>query len=373
MNLSELVTEFYNQWLETASNSRFTSTQVKSWINEGYKKVLDMFKWQTSAKEFRATNVYTLCSDAGDSTGTALYVDSSSGMTAGMFLWVYDTTNYERVQIESISSNTITLVSPGLVGTYTDGDYVAGAQIYLPWDCYKVETIMIEENTTSDHQAQILNPMEKVSYRIAYPLLKSSGMPTAYTLMNKDFTEETGLTADANTSTTTVIDSALTGAEDDYYVGWKLINTTRNASSRISDYASSTKTITLYDTITSQAEGDSYKVTRAMLPIQFDTIPDAQYTYWIQYFGRYGLVNDYDEPVFDERFHDVLINWALYRASKADRYSTQPERISMFLDSFKSSLQALKDNEWYPTDGSISFRNVNDIYNSPTVETIYGR
>jgi len=67
-------------------------------------------------------------------------------------------------------------------------------------------------------------------------------------------------TADATTSTTTLVDAALISAVDDFYIGYTVHNVTRGISVVATDYDQASKTIT-HPTITGQTTGDTYYLT----------------------------------------------------------------------------------------------------------------
>lgn len=73
---------------------------------------------------------------------------------------------------------------------------------------------------------------------------------------------ELSLTADAGTTTTTIIDAGLASTVDDYYNGWIVHNTTRHGSAIVIDYVGATKTLTLSWAIFEQASGDSFRIMR---------------------------------------------------------------------------------------------------------------
>lgn len=73
---------------------------------------------------------------------------------------------------------------------------------------------------------------------------------------------ELGLTTDAGTNTTTIVDAGLSSAVDGYYVGWIVHNTSKHGSAIITAYNGSTKTLTLSWQIFEQASGQSYRIMR---------------------------------------------------------------------------------------------------------------
>jgi len=99
----------------------------------------------------------------------------------------------------------------------------------------------------------------QISFARPWPFLES--FSTIVTSPSREPSTGTN-TADASTSTTQVVDSALDSSVDDYYNGYLLVNTTRDAVARISDYDGGTTTITLATPIPSQAVGDSYYIVR---------------------------------------------------------------------------------------------------------------
>jgi hypothetical protein len=68
-------------------------------------------------------------------------------------------------------------------------------------------------------------------------------------------------TADAGTTTTTVVDADLAISTTNYYVNWKFVNNTRSSGEiNVTAYNGSTKTLTLASSVASQTTGDSYTI-----------------------------------------------------------------------------------------------------------------
>lgn len=356
MILSEIRTAVLELLREESGNTAFTSTELNRWINRGYSEVWRAHNWDFRKRQAIRRNVYTLCSDAGDSTGTTLYVDSSAGICPGMELYVSDGSNYELVEVASVTGNTVTLISPGLTATYTDGDYVAGAHIYLPHDCQTILDMRVADITSTAQEAERLIPIDERDYDTDVPWVKSRGRTTHYIPGPMDYTREAGLTADANTSTTTVVDSALTGAEDDYYVGWLLTNTTsaHGGSARVSDYVASTKTITLESAITGQASSDTYQVERRLQKIYLHPAPDDDYAYRLRYVARFpALVNDYDTPTlgrWQEELESAVIEYATAQALLNDG---QGDKATAHSQICYSILDDVRGKNQTPADGGL--------------------
>lgn len=371
MNLSELIAKFHQDIREPSSNTRFNSTEVTSWLNEGYKKLLLHFDLQDTEREVLRTNVYTNCSDAGTSTGTTLYVDSVAGMTVGQCLYVWGDTTMERVYIASISSLTVTLVSPGLVNSYTDGDYVASNQVWLPVNYSNIIAVTFEESTTTEHSVYPLKPQTQ-QHQIFKEgtTLQAYGQPTHYWIGELDRTSELSLTASGGTNTTTIVQPTLAGTVNDYYNDWYVENQTHTGHSRVTDYVASTKTLTISPAITSQTTSDVFNIIRMLRPLNLNVVPDAQYNFWIKYNAMNSdLVNNWDTPIFDELHHEVLVKYAIY---KANLRSYNPQDAEIRFADFKDFVKDMEKRIWYPTDGSLSWRTANDIIENKT-NSFFGR
>lgn len=97
------------------------------------------------------------------------------------------------------------------------------------------------------------------------PYISSAG---AWVDAWQDLTEYEGpYTADATTSGTQIVDSQLLSTTTDYYKGWVVWNSTRQASAIVTAYNGSTKTLSLSWTIqdaaaVAQQSGDSYQLFR---------------------------------------------------------------------------------------------------------------
>lgn len=371
MNFLELQTAFYDRFSESITNSRFNTTKVKSWLNEGYRIILSEIKKNDNDKCVSRTNVYTLCSDAGTSTGTTLYVDSNAGMQKAQYLIVSDGADkFERVQIASISGNTITLTSPGLVNSYTDGDYVASNQLWLPGNYNQIYSIICEELTTTQHSGTMFAKSTQIQTEVVNPIITSMAKPTSYYIDGCDLFYGT-ITAGAGTTTTAFASTGLSAHEADYYLDWIFINQTRNAWARVTSSAvTPTKLINLDTTITGQTSGDTGALRRQLYSVFLDTMPDKQYNFIIKYnASSSNMVNSYDIPILEERHHQTIVDYALYRASQAAR-DTEYAQINKA--SYEEGLRRIKNQYWYPTDGSLCMRTAQDVYDG--IQTsIYGR
>jgi len=363
MNLAEIRASVLTKLREESAGA-FTSTELNGWINDGIESIWNHHRW-SFRKKYESTNgVYTLCSDAGTSTATTLYVDSVSAMQKGMYLYVSDDSNYEVVRISSINSSTnvVTLVSPGLTASYDDGDYVASSNIYLPFDCSKLVDIRVLDIETTSQSGKPLIPVNEKNFWIVVNYIKSRGRTTHYFYGEIDDTDEgkdTNFAADAGTDTTTVIEADLDGHEDDYYKGWKLRNTnsTHLGTARVKSYTYSGKILNLESVITGQTDADTFFLTRSLRQIFLYPIPDKAYRYVFEYKRRCPtLVNDYDELDFCEYQDELEKALVLFTVSEAMLADHQMDSGQAYFQKYQLKLNKTKLDEMMPADGLISMR-----------------
>lgn len=171
----------YTYMQEASTNTAFALADIKTWLNEGYANLCNVWEWPFLYTETVKTMVYTACSDAGTSTGTTLYVDSSSNMYVGQKLVVTDGVVYEEVEVSQINLGTITLVSPGLTGSYTDGDVVSGASIQMPTDYGKTVLVVVTKISGSTQEiAPAVKTKDFRQFYVLYSTITSTGMPENY-------------------------------------------------------------------------------------------------------------------------------------------------------------------------------------------------
>ena len=182
MQFSVLQAAVYTALSETSTNSKFSTTDIKSWINEGYKNVcrshnfLPLFT--SAVKVCVATTVLS------SSTGTTLNVTSASNMYAGQKLVVSDGTVYEEVTVSIVNGTIITLVSPGLTGTYISGNYVYGKSIQLPTDLHRINSIIFELIEDGTQEVTMSTRSQDREERNIYPRPGSVGVPANYKKIN---------------------------------------------------------------------------------------------------------------------------------------------------------------------------------------------
>jgi hypothetical protein len=169
----------YVKMQESSSNTAFPLASIKSWINEGYRDICSVTQWPFLFEESVKTCVYTSCSNAGTSTGTTLYSDSNTNMYSGQKLIVNTGNVYEEADISTCTTATITLTSPGLQGSYTDGDVISGRAIQKPTDLYKILVVRAQKISDGIQSVNTLVRNEIREERVIYPA-GSIGTPSNY-------------------------------------------------------------------------------------------------------------------------------------------------------------------------------------------------
>ena len=361
MRFSQMISLFYARFRENSSNSAFSEDRVKQWINEGYRLVTGYTLWDFLIKESVNKNVFTNCSDSGTSTGTTLYVDSCDNMQKGMGLWVSDGSNFEKVEIASFNAvtNVVTLISPGLSGEYTNGDYVISPDLFLPVDCRKLLDIRIlSQNSATESGTLIYCDLRDLD--ILFPHRSSISKPTHYALggiipENEAFPN--GYLAEASTNSSRIVCSSLTGSNSTYYDNWKVINTTRSSISYISSYEPGGKILEIDPIISSQESGDEFYLVRDTGRIILYPVPDSIYKVKFRYYRKSkDLVLDNDIPllgVTGENFHDLPVDYALAEAYLVDRNLDMSNTLR---DKFFNRLEQFKQQYSTTPDRLINFK-----------------
>lgn len=197
---------------------------------------------------------------------------------------------------------------------WTFSTVISQEDYYLPWDVKTIQTI--RQKTSPSEIFPV--PVGTFDYFVPSSTESGTATPTNYVLHEIDMTRlpaSSTDTAAAGTDTNTVVGtSASFSATDDTYNGWELVNTTRKASARISDYTGATKTFELETVIASQVNTDTFYIVRNLKKISLYPIPNAAITIYVRGLRHLlPLVNDYDYPDWGpdgEPYHEVLARFA---------------------------------------------------------------
>lgn len=179
MAFSDLYGDVYAFRNESSSNSAFTAAQIKAYVNEGYKYICRQRNWdflKTYSKD-------TLPFDniASQASATNITFDSGTSFDAGMRIVVNDGVRFEDAVISSVASTpTMTLTSPGLTGTYADGDEVSGFSLTLPSDIWKLLSVSSEYLDSDEQSRQTLVRITQREFEVLIGYPKSTGQPLQY-------------------------------------------------------------------------------------------------------------------------------------------------------------------------------------------------
>lgn len=184
MNRSDMRTLFYGKIQETSSNSMFSSTLVNLYLQEAWYKIYTWKNtvWDWLVTETNITMPYTTVSSS--STGTTLNVTSNSNFVAGQYIHVKEGNVVERVRIQTVATGVLTLVSPGLVNTYTTAATVHCNYIAVPTGLMNFLTLTNIKTTEDDVTT---NNIERTDWRTLQeksPLITNIGAPQYYTVKN---------------------------------------------------------------------------------------------------------------------------------------------------------------------------------------------
>lgn len=327
----------------TDGKARFSHAVVNSIINQKEKEILSEYPSLRQNKEVLIPIETTTLSSAYTAGGATFAVTSAANMAKGRYVVVTDGSNFELVQISSISTLTITPTAV-LSNSYASGSYVSVFNHFLPYYCSRV--LDCREWTTP-----AMLEVERVApFHRSYPKPNSTGAPTTLVEFGMCLDREPAVgsvyTMDATTSTTSVVDTELTAGSDDYYNGWQLVNITRETSARIRDYVASTKTLTLESAITGQIATDTYFLIPRVRQFFLNPIPIADITLRVTVFDEGGnMINDYDEPIVAPAYHMILVYAALLDQAAGDSGSPLVRvHLGDWAFHYNKLLKAMKDD-----------------------------
>jgi len=317
MNLSEIRTQILVELQASVNNCVFSTATINNLINQKYMLLMRRRLWSFLLKEATVSTVYTTVS--ATSTSTTLNATSVAGMSVGRKLVVSDGTNFEEVYISSISGTIITLTGTGLSESYAADSYIFVDNYFLPSDCWKVLSVKdfsVPRNLDIRRTATVDRELTQ---------RKSYGDPRVIYIAGTNLMREpaSGTYAmDTSSSTTSVIETQLTGTTTDYYKGWTCFNVTRDLSATVSAYNASTKTLTLESAITAQVATDTFYLIPRLT--EFFLYPLANTSRALNF--RYKLLpekllNNRDVPIMPDAYHMLLVYEVMVALATADRYN----------------------------------------------------
>jgi len=322
---------------ESTDNSAFTSAEILRFINNAHSFIYHSYEWSFRNKTNTQYSISALTTSS-TSPGVTVAVSSVNGMTVGDKIYITDGQHQEEVQVASISTLTLTLVSPGVVNTYASGSKIYTSHIFSPYDCQSINNINISNTTGTSSK---LAYSDQATLQLVSPSITFSSIPSNYIPGEYDNTSITSLTADATTSTTSIVDSALPGSTTDYYKGWQVINSAHPGEARVTAYNYTTKTLTLDNAITGQVSGDGYVITKNLQRIYIYPVPNGVYKFDINYVMNLTslLINEYDVTKFGSKVQSILDQALIYAAvaeacvadKQYDKAQTFGERSDSFI------------------------------------------
>jgi hypothetical protein len=307
LNFSQLKNELQ---LLIDRNATATLTWLGNKINDAYIDLGNAFRFDS----LRRTAYLTIT--APYTTGTVA-VDSQSAAVTGTTTAFTKTMegqtivlNGQAYKILTVTDGThLTLDRPyeGTSAITADATAIYYDAVKLPYGCDypRIEKIIDPKNQNS------LRSIIKDKFDSYFPNPTTAGNPVIYTptgyLMDRYPASGTAALA-ASSNTTTAIFPTGPAAIDDHYNDWNLINTTREAVSRVTDYAGSTLTATIAPAIAAQVATDACYMEKCLPYINIYPLPDSAQTLIMTYYKLPNkMVNDYDIP-FDvpERYQRAI-------------------------------------------------------------------
>lgn len=187
--LSDIQDKIFIEIGQPSTNSNITTTQLNLGINTGYRVVYMANNWKWLMTDDATHKLPYTTTSTGTSTGTNLYATSRTNMYAGQILVVGSNT-YEYVVVNSAAASPVTLISPGLDGSYTSGTaYIGGASIQKPTDFMKLDSIILKDDndsTTNFSYTKLERTTEQQNEEINSGII-TLGMPEYFMERENDF------------------------------------------------------------------------------------------------------------------------------------------------------------------------------------------
>jgi len=270
--------------------------------------------------ELRVPDQYVR-SVADYSTGTVSVTNGSTAVSGTDTIWTYKMIG-RKIRIgndrnfyvvANVTAATTLVLDRKYIGDDdTDATYTIFENSFdLPVDLVWVKGVFDVQN---EHDPLLLEDWDWIES--IDPSLQHTGDVRHYALIGNKTLREPAIsgtnTADATTSTTTLVDSALLSTENDYYNNWTLVNVTAGKTAIITDYVGSTKTLTIDEAIDAQEATDTYFLISNRPQITFYRRPVTEKDFLIKGYKRVPkLINDYDIPIIGEDFLDWVASGVL--------------------------------------------------------------
>jgi len=178
MTFSELQTMCYQLLREKSTNTSVDSTTLKALINTAYTIVTQFLPWK--AWETVTTRTVPSTTVASLGSATSLVVADATGFAAGQTICVYASNRYDYAVISSISTNTMTLVSPGILYAHTTASKVVPISFAMPENSAVHQIKWRKVAATGTPTAKRLVGVDRSSIDKYDPYYSGAGEPTVF-------------------------------------------------------------------------------------------------------------------------------------------------------------------------------------------------
>lgn len=186
MNRQEMRTDFYDKISEASTNSTFGASFVNRLLQEGWQAVWSYRNtaWDWLRKDVTLEGAFTSIISNEDSL--TITVDDAGSIYENQKIYVTDNSIFEEAEVESIDESEITLVAPGLAGSYENGDLVIGRSIELPTDFRNILSVRAENISGTIQTTVRLTKANEYDLDRLYPRIMSKGIPEFYYVAGND-------------------------------------------------------------------------------------------------------------------------------------------------------------------------------------------
>lgn len=178
MQFSALQTLYYVLLREASTNTSVSSTNCKILLNIANKFISSAIAWSNMISKSTVTMAATAV--ASKTSDTVWVVDSSTGLYQGQYICIHTGSRFDYGTISTISSNTITLASPGIPYAHADGAYFTGLSNVTPLNT-EILSFKWREVTASKAEGVYLRGLGIKELDKDAPIPTSEGQPKVWT------------------------------------------------------------------------------------------------------------------------------------------------------------------------------------------------
>lgn len=183
MTRTTLKALFFLLLRQKSTNTEISDGNLNTLLDAAYQKAME----DIQPEGLNTETVYTIprTTFSSRTNATTVVVASATNFAANTDIVIYEGSRYDTLRIQSITSNTLTLVSPGLIYTgFTTAAVVVPVSVIVS-DWRDIIGLGWEYNTTTKRERYPMFPARHHDFVEHGSLQKSTGTPSRYGFFNE--------------------------------------------------------------------------------------------------------------------------------------------------------------------------------------------